>query len=365
MKNKLITTALAGSLCALGTSAIAQTTISGNLNFVYGGVKQANTQGSGDYRFWGKESQINFANKGKLNNGLDYAAGFSWEIDGNEALGASTANDSMNAAQENMYIDIFYAPGSYISLGVDHLPSSDQTLTNLVGTGYLGAPGVNNSGNLYPASFNNANWGVGVSHNTPVARLTFNYQPNATDKWGGHNDSVHNVTNAADVDGNGRIEAGVQGDLGVKGLYALAYYMKQDHARTAGGLTAEDPRGYRVAARYNFGKITVAGDYIKVQGTNPPNSGQITQTNSTSTNKGKSAAIAYAISPNLSVGYVRSTADTTLVGTVDEKVNHYQIGYNLGAIGISAEYRDGKGVGGQTGSAGEGEHMKIHMTTRF
>jgi len=77
---KTITTALTSSLIALGaSSAIAQTTISGNLDLSYQAVSADTATVTGNsYRGFGKESQINLANKGKLSNGIDYAAGFSW-----------------------------------------------------------------------------------------------------------------------------------------------------------------------------------------------------------------------------------------------------------------------------------------------
>ena len=87
MKNKLITTALVSSILGFGvSSAVAQTTVTGNLELSYHATshegnataaqKMLNTRG------FGKESQINIANKGKLSNGMDYAAGFSLEMDG-------------------------------------------------------------------------------------------------------------------------------------------------------------------------------------------------------------------------------------------------------------------------------------------
>jgi hypothetical protein len=156
MKNKL-TTALISSLFGLGLSSVsvAQTTISGNLDLAYNAVS-SNAVG-GSYRAIGRETQINIANKGKLSNGMDYAAGFSWEIDGGEALGNSTAganNDSSNATNENVYIDFFYNKDSYVSISNDHVPNTDVTITNLVGWGYLGGQGTGNQTSLYPTSLN-------------------------------------------------------------------------------------------------------------------------------------------------------------------------------------------------------------------
>lgn len=131
MKNKL-TTALVSSLFGLGLSSVsvAQTTVSGNLDLSYHAV--STNAVSGSYRAVGRESQINIANKGKLSNGMEYAAGFSFEIDGGEVLGNNSANansDSANAANENVYIDFFYNKDLYISISNDHVPNSDVTMT--------------------------------------------------------------------------------------------------------------------------------------------------------------------------------------------------------------------------------------------
>ena len=109
MKNTLkLTTALVGSMLTLGvSSAVAQTTVSGNLDLSYNAVS-SNAFG-GSYRAVGRETQINIANKGKLSNGMDYAAGFSWESDGGEALGSggTSTGDGANGTNENVYIDFF------------------------------------------------------------------------------------------------------------------------------------------------------------------------------------------------------------------------------------------------------------------
>ena len=86
MTNKLkLTTAIAGSLAVLvASSANAQTYskdgVSGNLAISYIANKSENKVNS--FRGFGKESQINLAASGALNNGINYKAGFSLEMDG-------------------------------------------------------------------------------------------------------------------------------------------------------------------------------------------------------------------------------------------------------------------------------------------
>ena len=376
MKHK-ITTALVGTLCGLGlSSAIAQTTVSGNLNLAYHAVSvKSNAAGAGSYRTTGQETQINLQNKGTLSNGMAYAAGFSWELDGNEALGDSTAgsaSDSSNGRNENTFIDLYFNKDTYVSISSDHILNSDVTLTNLVGWGYLGAQGVNNSTSLYPTSFNDSGYGIGIVSNLGPASLAIGYQPNPG-KAGGSADTGHNAKAGEDSNSNSKVEATLRGDLGVKGLDVLVSAAWQDNAGVASaGTNPKDPNGRRVSAKYNFGSVTVAADYIKLNGQNITSAGTqggATAGTATTTNAhdlvGKSAAIAYAITPAISVGYTRSIAETNQPGFADEKVNMYAVGYNLGAVVLQAQHRDGKGLGGGVGAAGEGQVTSFMVSTKF
>jgi hypothetical protein len=74
MKKLLTTTALAAVF--ISGSAIAQTTVTGELRIGYKAVETVK-QTSGLNNGFGTESQINVQTKGKTNVGLDYAAGMS------------------------------------------------------------------------------------------------------------------------------------------------------------------------------------------------------------------------------------------------------------------------------------------------
>ena len=365
---KKITTALVGSLFGLGltSAAVAQTTISGNLDLVYHAISTKSTPsgdtGMGSYRAYGQEAQINLANKGKLSNGMDYAAGFSWEIDGNEALGSSGNDDSANARNENVYIDLFLTKDTYISISQDHIPNSDVTMTNLVGWSYIGVQGVNNLGALYPTSFNDAGLGIGLVHNFGPTTLAVAYQPNPG-KSGGASDTGHNITSAADTSDNSKVEAVLRGNLGVKGLDTLLAYTTQKGANP----TMKDEDGWRVAAKYNFGAITVAGDYVKVEGQNQRavTGAYTARTGGVDEIKGKSVGVSYAITPALSVGALMAKAEGNLTGSVDEKVNQIAVGYNLGAVALQAQYKEGKGISGIPGEPGKGDSFHVRASTRF
>jgi hypothetical protein len=365
MKNK-IKTALAGSLFGLGlaSASVAQTTVSGNLDLAYHAV--SGTAAAGSYRAVGRETQINIANKGKLSNGMDYAAGFSWELEGGESLGGTGDNDGANGANENVYIDFFYNKDSYISFSNDHVQNSDVTFTNLVGWGYLGGQGLNNRTSIYPTSLNTSGFGVGVSHNFGPIRLAGTYVPNPNKEGAGVNDTGHTLSTTADTSNNTKIEITARGDLGVKGLDVMAAISRQEKLSEGATIdaTAKDPNGKRFSAKYNFGDITVAGDYIQTQGNNLTNQ-VATRTSRDVELTGKSAGIAYAINKDLSIGYTRSVADAS-VGTVnDEKVNHFAIGYNLGAVSTSLQYRDVEGAMGESSATGDGDILSLKLSTRF
>ena len=95
MKKLLITTALAGAM--IGGSAIAQTTISGELRVGYKAI--SNDLPGSSRRGFGAEQQINMQTKGKTNIGWDYAAGFSLENDG------ETSTQTGTLYNENAYFD--------------------------------------------------------------------------------------------------------------------------------------------------------------------------------------------------------------------------------------------------------------------
>ena len=132
MKKIMLTTAM---VSVLTTAAIAQTSITGELRISYSDISAdkgiatatASTTKDTSYGF-GSEQQINIQNKGKLPiGGLDYAAGFSIENDGDQ---------STTIFNENVFIDLINASsGTTVSFSRDHIQRSDSdySATNLVG----------------------------------------------------------------------------------------------------------------------------------------------------------------------------------------------------------------------------------------
>jgi hypothetical protein len=126
-----------------------------------------------------------------------------------------------------------------------------------------------------------------------------------------------------------------------------------------------DPNGKRAAVKYNFGDVTVAADYIRLAGQNITQANASATTTQAHTLTGKSAGIAYAVTPNASVGYTRSQGSTSVSGFETEKVHMFAVGYNLGAVALQAQYRDGRGIAGQAGDTGVGNVTQVMISTKF
>ena len=350
---KTITTALTSSLIALGAgSAIAQTTISGNLDLSYQAVSaDTNTVTGNSYAGFGKESQINLANKGKLSNGIDYAAGFSWEMDGIDTL--TTA-----AALENHYID-FIMGNTTLSFSSDHVNNTDQTLTNIVGYGYTGGDGIGNMVSIYPKNLAEVNGlGVGLTHNFGVLRATLNYVPN--NETTSSNDVANSLASTQVENAtNSTKSLVVQGDLGVKGLNVLLGVRNSKVEKT--NATAKDTDGKRASISYNMGQFTVAADRIKFEG--QAGGGITADVLLASELKGTSYGAAYAINKELSIGAYIAKAESDRAGTVDEKTKAVAIGYNLGPVTIQAQYRDIENNSGA--EALDGKIGGVKISTKF
>jgi len=184
MNKKLMKkTALVGSILLMtSVASLAQTTVSGNLDISYKAVNNKKSP-IDSYQGFGKESQINIANKGKLNNGLDYAAGFSLEFDGNDVGNASVGK---GWATENTYID-FISGSTTVTFGLDHIQNPDSHAhVNMVGVGYIGGDGIGGASvaaktgsSIYPtgALSQYQNYGVGIIQSSPIGNFSINFVP--------------------------------------------------------------------------------------------------------------------------------------------------------------------------------------------
>ena len=362
MKNMLTRTALASSVLLLGVSvATAQTTVSGNLDLVYKAVSSDKAAGR-SYRYFGKESQINIANKGKLNNGMDYAAGFSLEFDGSDANPNSAVTTALNnlegAFSENVFID-FIAGNTTITFGADHMQNPDKAVTNLVGIMDPddAASGVTASGNTELATaFNTSHnsayqaYGIGITQTVPsVGKLSFNYTPDRT--TGRANSDTTGVNTTANImdgydSGQSAYEFGFIGDFGVKGLEVQAFYNNSN--KTAA--ETSDLEGRMYAIKYNMGQVTVAAQR-----------GETTSVADVE-KKSDSFGIAYAISPNLSAGITH--AKTKQSNDADkEKITQVSVGYNLGPVLAGISYATIDNIALDNGT--DGKTLALKLSTKF
>ena len=322
MKKLLLTSALAGATL-VASNAIAQTTVSGNLDISFKALSdQTATTGAGLSRQgFGKEAQINIQTKGKLNNGMDYAAGFSLEDDGNASSSATGT-----AFNENTFID-FIAGNTTLTIGNDHIQGIDRTLGYAVGLaahdiddgittgGFLGAPGANPS----------VAFGVGLAQKTPVGTLAAWYTPNNEG-----NGVVGGDATVADSADESAYELSFVGDLGIKGLSTHAFINKENKI---GGDT-RDVKGLNLGASYNFGAVTAGINHKKSE------RGTVAGVDLTkNTTEQMDYGLAYAVSPNLTISANYSKAelkDNTSGTPVDAKSKSIAVGYNLGAVALTA-----------------------------
>lgn len=355
MKKLLLTTAIAGSALFAG-NAIAQTTISGSLDLSFKAISSEKAaDGIGSTRGMGKEWQVNVQNKGKLNNGLDYAAGISLEHDG-----AQTGSTGLD---ENIYID-FISGNTTFTIGTDHIQQSERTLATFVG---LIAEDITNTSSSSIAtdiflSDVGANpvqaYGLGVFHTIPnTAVISAWYAPNnngvpaaGDSAFVGNDDSVFTGT------GESAYELGITGSLGVKGLNTHAFYNKMDADRSAAA-NVKDTKGTNIGVSYNAGAVTVGYNYKKTE----------YQVNASTTAIGETKqdefGIAYAATPNLTLAANYTKADSNATTLVDAKMKSLAIGYNLGAVALSAQAAKLENFDGTSGT--DADVLYLRASTRF
>jgi hypothetical protein len=351
MKNKLMrTTALVGSMIILGTGvSVAQTTISGNLDLSFKAVEAQTAINS--HRGFGKESQINLANKGKLNNGMDYAAGFSLEYDGSDTGAAGTHG-------EGVYIN-FISGNTTFHVGADHIQNPDSHgFINPVGVGYITHTTATTSAagetGLYPMDANSpyAAYGFGLVQAVPgFGNLSFFYAP--TDDNAVAAADIGNVPALSNYENTreSAMEVGFRGDLGVKGLQVAAFVNRADAPDTYADQSKE--KGQMLGASYNLGQITIGLDHRKVD-----------QASSGEDIKAKAIALSFAATKELSFGATYGKAESNLTtNPEDEKTKLFAVGYNLGPVALNAQYLNTENVDG-VGSV-DTEQFIIKASTKF
>jgi hypothetical protein len=334
MKKLLLTSALIGSTL-VASSAFAQTTVSGNLDIAFKAIEEKGTSPVGrSMNGFGKEAQINIQNKGKLNNGWDYAAGFAIEDDGNQA--GSYFN-------ENTFID-FTSGTTTITIGQDHIQNSDRTLANFAGliaedlTNSSGATRLNDRFLAAVGSDPAQSYGIGIIQTVgKFGTLSANFVPN--NRGAVLDNDIAADDTAADV-GKSAYEIGFVGTLGVAGLNTHAFYNEEKRTTGSPKVTSSDIVGYNIGASYNMGQLTVGANY-KYSDTGTRGATIETGAVATPANPGvvkqREFGLAYAVTPNVTLAANYTIADSAVAAEVDAKSKSIAVGYNLGAVALTAQ----------------------------
>lgn len=336
-KTLLLTTALIGSL--LIGSVQAQTTITGELKMTYKSVEGFGA-GNSDKTQSGftSERQINFANKGKLNNGLDYAAGFSLESDGNGAFDGTEGN----------YFNII-SGNTTVTVGMDHILNGDYAIVPRAGapmneeigisngSGLTGTTAASNAGRSdvraglqYSQGLgdNNEDMGIGVIQTIPsVGRLAVNYVPRTDD-----NANTDDTVIPSTVVGKSGYSLFFVGDLGVKGLQVALERAVNEKNTT----DVVDQKVTAFGASYTMGDFSIGAERQKFI--------DVTKAETETTEFG----LTYKINNNASagIGTVKTEGKTAAGARLanDEEIKYLQIGYNLGGYSTQLSVIDMENV---------------------
>lgn len=284
----------------------------------YKSIDLGTTNGGNDG--FGRETQINVANSGDLNNGLKYNAGFSIEFDGGSE-GSSTSN-------ENVYFDVI-SGNTTVSFGIDHLPNTSSSAAPRVAehadTTFGSNGSVDNVSFDYQGGANiKEAFGIGVIQKTPMGTVFASFVPNQGDNGGDDQD----VGSQATAESNKSAwNIGYRGDAGVKGLNVQLVYQKETVQTSA---TTQDGKVKQYGIGYNFGKFAagVMVNDIDEKGIN---------TDTKSVEFGATAALTDKIS--VGINYVETEGnDTGVAWTADEEIMTVQVGYNMGPATLSLSH---------------------------
>ena len=356
-KTLLLTTALIGNLLILG-SVQAQTTISGELKMTYKSVEGFGAGNSGKTQSgFTSERQINFANKGKLNNGLDYAAGFSLEADGTGNFDGTEGN----------YFNIING-NTTITVGMDHILNGDYAIVPRAGAPMNEEIGISNgdaptngsgasnagrgatrAGLQYSQGLgdNNEAMGIGVIQTIPsIGRLAVNYVPRI-------DDAAKTADTAVPTTAIGKSAYSIffVGDLGVKGLQVALE--KAENEKNLTDVT--DQKVTAFGASYTMGDFSIGAERQKFT--------DVTKAETETTEFG----LTYKINNNASAGIgTVKTEGKTAAGVReahDEEIKYLQIGYNLGGISTQLSVIDMENVA--FAETSDAQAVVVKFATKF
>jgi len=358
MKKLLLSTALTGVL--ITTSAIAQTSVTGNMTI---GLRSTSEKGAAgavstaSKRGMLAETQLNVQNKGKLNNGMDYAAGFALEFDANETTSSSGAH-ARSIANENTFIDLI-SGGTTVSFSIDHMNDFDRSMASRVGEhgASTGAAGGMTAATMIMADPLNTTsaYGLNVRQAFPgIGQITLAYVPTAT----------CNSTDSAGCGGaDTAVVEGNEGsaysallelpNIGIKGLNFEAGMVEQ--AKKVGSTTSptRDAKFTTIGANYTTGPI--AFGYNKKEHTNGSSTTALEKKDQ------DDFGITYTAG-NLSYGVLYQKVDSSIATKADEKYKAIALGYNLGPVAAMLNVGKHDNVSGTAGTDADSITLKLRTS---
>lgn len=342
MKKLLATSALISTV-ALSSVSFAQTTVTGSLDLTYRSTKGGTGQGD---TFMGRETQVNLANKGKLSNGMDYAAGFSLEFDGMQTR-AGTATTSID--NEGVYLNVI-SGGTTLHWGVDWIQNSKNDLINSVGdiideVGTVAPGGTTLLLDNFGAAQVKESIGVGIVQNFGNGLTgSVYYAPNYNNTGGGNNGQA--LTNSTGT--NGAYEIGLRG-ANVAGSGINLNIWKNEVEKTTGDTKSLGGMAYTIG----YAKAPFSFDIGKMN----------TEATTGLETDSKLAQVSYSINKDLTASLVRVDTKRDNVAS-KEKINSLQFGYSLGPVGVLVTASRIDNPAGSA-TATDIDQLGISLNTRF
>jgi len=357
MKNKLLLSSALISGLMVGGSAIAQTSITGDLAIAYKAQSYDLTGGLASKRGFGRESQVNVANKGKLSNGMNYAAGFSLEFDGNARTSTNnqqtlTQTEAASISNENLFIDVEITPGTTVTVGVDHIQNITRVVPQVLDVLDHVAAGLGSNAVNTVGANPKENFGLGIVQVIPGSGLTasYNYTPN-----GGDYGSTDQAADAPANFRNSAYEYGIVGadTFGVKGL-GLAYFKNKEGKMFTEGTSGLEGTMYQ--ASYSAQGVT--GGYSIHKQNRTTATGTADQEM-----KMQTVALTYAATKDITLGLTQLKTTSEATGAVDEKIRSLQVGYNLGPVSLIVSASKAEDIAHTAGN--DADELGVRLSTKF
>ncbi|CAO6130124.1 Porin domain, Gram-negative type [Candidatus Pelagibacterales bacterium] len=356
MKKLLLSTALTGAL--LTTSAIAQTTVTGNMTVGLRSTAETGAAGAtstASKRGMLAETQLNVQNKGKLNNGMDYAAGFALEFDANETT-SSTGAHARSIANENTFIDLI-SGGTTLSFSIDHMNDFDRSMASRVGEhggGTGAAGGATTASGILVDPINTATaYGVNVRQAFPgLGQITLGYNPTAT--CSSTDAAGCGGSDTAVVEGNeGSAYSALLefNNLGIKGLSAEIGYVEQQKKIGSTTSPSRDAQFTTAGINYVTGPISIGYNRKEFE------DGKATL----ETKKQNDFGVAYTVG-NISYGAYYQKVDSNLSTKVDETYKAIAVGYNLGPVAAMVNLGKHSDLNGSSGTDMDSVTLKLRTS---